>query len=316
MNTTNPSKPKYSSTLAIAFFVTATLTALSNSLIADEPALMASIVAGQPAPASSDTRYGLFGLLDHRSAYGQGAFPEPFLVDDTDLEVNEIRLDWTHTEAHNEHNDAIKAEIEKGFGPVTLEIEAPYEIDRTASPKHTTDGFDNIDLGARSPFYQYVSENKFIDTTFGVGIEVGIPTYSSLSEDFEIVPKIFNDSRVGDHFTLQSLAGYSILSGHGDEGGLESFEYGFVFGYTIPHKQLPLPNVLQLVPVFELSGETQLNNGDPGHNILTGNAAVRVNLKPIGTVQPRLGVGYIFPIDNGAREEMHWGVITSLVFEY
>jgi hypothetical protein len=43
---------------------------------------------------SENTRYGLFGLLDHRSSYGQGVFPEPFLVDDSDLEVNEARLDW------------------------------------------------------------------------------------------------------------------------------------------------------------------------------------------------------------------------------
>jgi len=302
-------------TLAITFFVMAALTAISNTLMADEPIPPTPVATGQHATVSSDTRYGLFDVLDHRSAYGQGAFPEPFLVDDSDLEVNEARLDWTHTEAHHDHNDVIKAEVEKGFGPVTLEIEAPYEIDRTTSPSNTTDGFDNIDLGARVPIYQYVSENKFFDTTFGVGIEVGIPTYSSLSKDTEVVPKVFNDTKV-DQFTLQSLVGYSKLSGTGEDGGLESFEYGFVFGYTIPHKQLPLPRVLQLIPVFELTGETQLNNGDPGHNSLTGNAAVRVNLKTLGKVQPRLGVGYIFPIDNGAREDMNWGVITSLVFEY
>src|ERR1700756_3544451 len=29
---------------------------------------------------SANTRYGLFGLLDHRSSYGEGVFPEPFLV--------------------------------------------------------------------------------------------------------------------------------------------------------------------------------------------------------------------------------------------
>jgi hypothetical protein len=45
---------------------------------------------------ASGTRYGLLDLLDHRSAYGQGAFPEPFLVDDSDLETGEARLDWLH----------------------------------------------------------------------------------------------------------------------------------------------------------------------------------------------------------------------------
>jgi hypothetical protein len=49
---------------------------------------------------------------------------------------------------------------------------------------------------------------------------------------------------------------------------------------------------------------------------LLGNAAVRFNLNAIGSIQPRLGVGFVFPIDNAAREEVHWGVYTSLVFEY
>jgi hypothetical protein len=97
---------------------------------------------------------------------------------------------------------------------------------------------------------------------------------------------------------------------------LNIFEYGFVFGYTIQHQQLPIPDVMQLIPVFELVGETQLNQADSGHNSLTGNAAFRVNLKSIGRVQPRLGMGYIFPIDSGAREDTHWGVVTSLVFEF
>ena len=74
--------------------------------------------------------------------------------------------------------------------------------------------------------------------------------------------------------------------------------------------------MLQFIPVFELIGETELNKADPGRNSLTGNAGFRVNLKTVGQIQPRLGLGYVFPIDNGAREDMHWGVITSLVFEY
>ena len=48
-----------------------------------------------------DTRYGLFNGLDHRSWYSQGDFPEPFLVDDTGLEINEARLDWLHTKANS-----------------------------------------------------------------------------------------------------------------------------------------------------------------------------------------------------------------------
>ena len=261
----------------------------------------------------SDTRYGFSNLLDHRSEYGQGVFPEPFLVDDSDLEPNEARLDWRHTQTTGARSDVGKAEIEKGFGLMTLELEVPYERDRAEG--ETTKGFNNIDLGARYPFFQYVSVRGFVDSTFGAGIEVGIPTGSTLSKNAELVPKIFNDLKVGN-FTTQSILGYSRLFGPGEEGGLQTFEYGFVFGYTVPHRILPLPYVLETIPFLELLGETELNKDNAGHNTLLGNAGLRFNLKAIGRVQPRPGIGFMFPMDSGARTDTHWGVITSLVFQF
>lgn len=263
--------------------------------------------------AVADTRYGLFNGLDHRSDYGQGVFPEPFLVDDSDLEPNEARFDWLHTEAGDSKSDVAKAEVEHAFGLMTTELEVPYEYDTADGT--TTKGFDNIDLGARYPFYQFVSPNGFVDSTFGAGIELGIPTSSALSKNTELVPKIFNDLKIGN-FTTQSVLGYSTLFGPGDEGGLQMFEYGFVFGYTISHSQLPLPDVLETIPFFELVGETELNKENPGHNSLLGNAGLRFNLKAIGRVQPRPGIGFIFPMDSSAHEDTHWGVITSLVFQF
>ncbi len=271
----------------------------------------------QTAPVSTEppagTRYGLFDWLDSRSAYGLGVFPEPFLVDDSDLETGEARLDWLHTEAGGSKTDIIHPEVEKGFGLLTLELEIPYE--RDVSDGQTTEGFDNIDVGARYPLYQFVSPGGLVDSTFGAGVEAGIPTQSAVSKNAEFVPKIFDDLKVGD-FTLQSILGYSTLFGPGDDGGLQTFEYGFVFGYTIPRDQLPLPDVEQLIPVFELMGETELNKDDPGHNSLLGNAGVRLNLKAIGRIQPRPGIGFVFPLDSGARADTHWGVFTSLVFEF
>ena len=269
--------------------------------------------AALPTEPLADTRYGLFNWLDNRSEYGQGVFPEPFLVDDSDLEPGEARLDWLHTEAGGSTSDLATAEVEKGFGLMTLELEVPYERDTETGT--TAQGFDNIDLGARYPFYQWVSQNGFVDSTFGAGIEVGIPTGSTFSQNAELVPKVFDDLKVGN-FTLQSILGYSTLFGPGDDGGLQTFEYGFVFGYTIPHDKLPLPYVQDLIPFLELAGETELNEDQPGHNSLLGNAGFRFNLKAIGRVQPRPGIGFVFPMDSGAREDIHWGVITSLVFEF
>jgi hypothetical protein len=38
--------------------------------------------------------------------------------------------------------------------------------------------------------------------------------------------------------------------------------------------------------------------------------------KAIGRIQPRPGVGFVFPLNSAAREDTHWGVIASLVFEF
>jgi hypothetical protein len=283
------------------------------------PALIADEQAASPAAATSssvapDTRYGLFNWLDNRSSYGQGSYPEPFLVDDSDLEQNEARLDWLHTQADSQRSDTVTAEVEKGFGNLTLEIEVPYE--RDASSDGTSQGMGNIDLGARYPLYEFAAADGSWDTAFGTAVEVGVPFNSSVSKNAEFVPKVFNDLRVGDHFTLQSIFGYSTLFGGGDDGGLQTFESGFVFGYTIPHSELPLPGVQQFIPMFELVGETAMNGDDSGQNSLTGNACFRVNLDTIGRVQPRLGFGFIFPMNSDARADVHCGVVTSLVFEY
>ena len=285
--------------------------------LAGEPshATLTNVTNELPAPMSSqlpaDTRYGPFDSLDHRSDYGLGIFPEPFLVDDSDYEPGEARVDWLHSQAGDSKTDVIHPEVELGFDEITFELEAPYELDTGPN----AGGFDNIDLGVRGPIYQFVSPGGWVNTTFGVGIEAGIPTESAVSKNAELVPKIFNDLELGN-FTVQSILGYSTLFGPGDAGGLQTFEYGFVFGYTIPHDRLPLPDVLQTIPFLELVGETELNKDNPGHNSLLGNAGLRFNLKAIGPVQPRPGVGIIFPLNSGARENAHWGVITSLVFEF
>ncbi len=279
---------------------------------AEEPKAMTVTTAD--APVAADTRYGLFNGLDRRSSYGQGIFPEPMLVDESDVD-NEVRLDWLHTEANAQQNDEAKVELEKSFGLLTVELEVPYER-AAASGESTQRGIGNIDLGARYPFYQFVSANEWFDTTLGAAVEVGIPVNSDVSRNTEFVPKIFNDLRLGKHFTLQSLFGYATLFGGGEEGGLQTFESGFVFGYTIQHDALPLPGVEQLIPLFELVGDTPMNQGDSGRTSLVGDAGFRVNLKTIGSLQPRLGLGYVFPVDNHARADVHWGIITSLVFEY
>ncbi len=260
-----------------------------------------------------DTRYGLFNLMDHRSSYGRGAFPEPFRVDDSDLERRELRLDWLRTASGSDHSELLHPELEYGIGLTTLELEVPYERDVAGGV--VTKGFANVNIGARHPFYQFVSENRMVDTTFGAAIELGIPTTSDVSHNTELVPKIFNDTKIGN-FTVQTVLGYSWLFGPGEEGGIDTFEYAFVFGYTIPHKTLPIPGVDRVIPVAELSGETQTTKADAGQNRLTADVGLRMNLRTFAGIQARPGVVFVFPVDNGGREETHWGIMTSVVFEF
>lgn len=267
-----------------------------------------NLLVAAPQPG---TRYGLFDALDHRSSYGVGVFPEPFLVDDSDLEVNEFRLDWLSNRVPGRERDQrFTAELEKGFGNLTLEVEVHYHAD--SSRGFRLNGFDNLDLGARYPLFQAVSRSGFIDTTFGLAGEAGLPVDSGISRDTELVPKLFNDTKIGN-FTLQTILGYSVRLGPDEDNHLRTFEYGIVAGYAI---QRPLPGVEQFIPVFELSGEDPLNHGERGNHSLVGNLAFRINLRAIGRIQPRLGFGYVFPLTQAAQAGLQRGLFTSLVFDF
>ncbi len=147
-------------------------------------------------------------------------------------------------------------------------------------------------------------------------MEAGIPVNGTISENAELDPAIFNDLKLGKHFTLQTVLDYSTLLGGGDEGGLQTFEYGFDFGYTIWQSELRLPLVQQLTPMFELLGETGLNQGESGQNSLLGSFGFRLGFKPFGDLDATFGLGYVFPVDSLARQEVHWGIASSLTFEF
>jgi hypothetical protein len=264
--------------------------------------------------AAAGPHYGFLNWIDPRSAYNHEFFPQPLLVDDTGLEDGEIEFSYLHTKANEQHSDTVTAEVQKSFGLLTFELGVPYE--REGDSDDSSKGIGNINLEARYPLYQFVSPNEFIDTTLGAAMEVGMPVNTMVSKNAELDPEMFDDLKIGKHFSIQTVLGYDTLFGSGDQGGLQSFEYSFAFGYTILRHEMPLPGVQQLTPLFELIGETGLNKDEAGQNSLLGSAGFRLDLKPIGDVQPSLGLGYVFPIDSGARQEVHWGIATSLVFEF
>jgi hypothetical protein len=295
--------------VAHVFGVLSVIALVRAAAAADDQAATATNAAVAP-----DTRYGLFNGLDHRSAYTREVFPEPFLVNDMALEENELEFTWLHTKGSGQQSDIGSVEIQKGLGLLTLQAEVPYE--RIVSPDHTAHGAGNIELGARYPLYQFVSAGRIVDATFGMAMEGGIPADSTVSRNAEVVPQIFNDLRLGGHFTVQSVLGCSTLLGGGEDGGLRTFEYGFSFAYAIEHRELPLPGARQFIPMLELVGATALNKADPGRNSLLGDIGFRAKFNPVGRVEPNCGLGWVFPVDSAARAELHWGFVASLIFEF
>ena len=285
-------------------------------------AVLASWAQGQVANDFPSSRYGLFNLLDHRSVYGQFWFVEPLRGPEMDVD-REIRVDWFHGEGKGTQSDEVTAELEYNFGLLTVEVEVPYLNERSGGfdPANKRvihereEGIGNIELSARHPVFQWVSPDQNFDYTAVGALEMAVPSGSSISKDTEFVPQFFQLLRLGEHVSIEASLGWSVLVGPVARGE-NSLEYNLVLGYNFEREQLKLPGVQRLIPIFELNGDTVLSHEERGENTLFGTAGFRVNLTALGELQPRLGVGYVFPIDSGAREEMRWGIVTSLVFEF
>ena len=298
--------------------------------------LLSSLIHVDTAPADADdnpksdaatptdagvSHFGAFGLLDKRSRYYSDWYPEPLRVEDTTVN-NELRFDYEHDEARGVTDNQGSIELQKSAGLMTFEIRVPYVSDAThgfdgdVGNRVETTGVGVVELGDRLPLFQYVSSSGFFDNTIGVNLEIGIPTDSHVSKNTEIAPGIFDDLRIGEHFSVQSLFSFSSLLGSKPDEGRESFEYGMAFGYAIEDEDLPLPDIERTIPLFELVGETGFDGSAAGHNSLTATAGFRLEMKEIDKVQPQLGLGYIFPIDKSGRDDLKWGIIVSLSLEF
>ena len=277
---------------------------------------------GQVVNSLPSSRYGLWNLLDSRSVYGQYWFVEPLRAPEMDVD-RELRLDWFHAEGKGSQSDEVTAELEYNFGLLTVEVEVPYINNRTSrfdaelkkEVRSREEGIDNIELSARHPVFQWVSAGGAFDYTLAGAMEVAVPSGSSFSKDTELVPQVFQLLRLGEHVSVEASAGWTVLIGPVARGQ-NSLEYNVVLGYNLEREQISLPGVQRVIPIFELNGNTGLSHEERGENALFGTAGFRVNLNAVGIAQPRLGIGYVFPIDQGARDEIRWGFVTSLVFEF
>jgi hypothetical protein len=276
-----------------------------------------STAESQQVATSGSQRY-FFNLLDHRSRYGTGFFPEHFRQTSLDAE-HELRVDYFHGEHSVRREDEIEAEVEWAIGNLTLTIEAEWESEREFDPEEGVlgrqEGWQTVKFKAHHPLYQFVSRDDFFDYTFVGKISVGLPLAGSMhNDDYEIYPLLGQLLRIGEHFSTQTWTGVNFIVGP-KEGGHHEFRYGALLGWNVYHDEIPLPGTQSLTPLLELDGQTILAGPVRGQNRLFGVAGLRFNLNPLGAAQPRFGIGYLFPIDQGARNELGWGIQTSLIIE-
>lgn len=264
--------------------------------------------------ATDGVHYGLFDLLDHRSAYSKDAFPEPFIVNDMALEDTEFEFNWGHSHGRGRHSDTESVEFQKGIGLLTLEVELPYQ--QFVTPHSRVDGAGPMELGLRYPLLQYVSPHQMFDNTFGVAFESEIPIQLRVDPNAEVEPELFWCLRLGRRLTAQTVLGYDMTLGPGDNGGERADDLSTSLAYDIHHSELPIPYVQEFYPMVEFSDELGLNKDERGQHNFQGAAGFRAKFIPIGEMTSSFGVAYVFPLDEAARKEVHSGFILSVIFDF
>jgi hypothetical protein len=263
-----------------------------------------------------------FGLLDHRSMYGRDFFPDSFLGPEFDAE-RQIDFNYLHGERRGMRDD----ELDGGFqwnvaGELTISAEAGWDSQRSALIPQAGDGAsedtrggtgaENVDLAVYHPIFQLVSDNGFLDYTAAARLDFGIPTRSHASgTDLQLAPYLGQLLRVGDHISLQAWTGSQITIAH-DQAN--QFIYGLAAGYAIDHDDLPVPFVEKITPLLECDGQSPLKSGS--QDVLFGVAGVNLSFNAIGEAQPQLQIGYQFPLDQGARDQDQWAILTQIFLEF
>lgn len=270
------------------------------------------------APTASDSRY-FFGLLDHRSSYGNDFFHDPFLGPEFDAE-RQVEIDYQHSEGRGTRGDQVDAGFQWNVaGELTVagefgwdsEYQGVGEDGKTISPM-TARGFENVDLAIYHPLFQFVSDSAWFDYTLAARLDVGIPTRTAASgTDAQLSPYLGQLIRLGKHLDIEAWTGAQFTIGPSQTN---QFIYGVSAGYAISGEQLRLPFTASLTPIVELDGQTGLSEN--GGDALFGVAGCDLALSQIKGLQPEVEIGYEFPIDQGARDQLHWGIVLQLFVQF
>jgi hypothetical protein len=282
--------------------------------------------APSPAPtsASASGRY-FFDLLDHRSSYGNDFFHDPFIGPEFDSE-RQIELDYLHGERRGSRDDEIDAGFQWNiFGQTTIAGEFGWDSehqpalhggadggDGQDNQNQNSSGLENVDLAIYHPLFQYVSRDNVLDYTAAARLDLGIPTRTPVSgTDAQLTPFLGHMLRIGEHLSLEAWTAVQFTIAPHQTNQLI---YGVSLGYQLFHEQLPLPFTEKITPIVELDGQSPLSS--QGQDALFGVAGVDVTFTPVAKIDPHIELGYQFPLDQGAREQLQWGIIAEVFLEF
>jgi hypothetical protein len=264
------------------------------------------------APAVGGSRY-FFDLLDGSSKYGKDFFPDVFLGPDFDAD-SQLELDYAHAEKRAVRSDEIDGEIQWNIiGQLTIAAEFGWES--TSNGNDSDDagsGFENVDLSIQHPIFQYVSRDGIFDYSAVARLDASIPTRTPVSStDVALTPYLGQLLRIGDHVSVQAWAGCQVAIGPDQ---FDQMIYGAQVGYQFLQSQLPVEMVDKITPILELDGTAPLSIRAP--DALFGVAGVEISLESVGDVQPQFALGVELPIDEGARDQLRYGLLAQFFLQF
>ena len=276
--------------------------------------------AGTQGSLPASSRY-FGGLLDSRSCYGSDFFPDPFIGPEFDKD-DELEADYSHGETHGMQDSEVDGEVEwNPVGELTVAGEFGWETDHQAGGQAgdgddagvgNASGVEDVDVAAFHPIFEYVSANGAFDYTAVARVDAGFPTRTPVStNDLQLTPYLGHLLRIGDHVSVEGWTGWQFtIAPHQPT----QFIYGANFGYQISRDQLDLPFTDAVIPMFELDGQRALSG--VAQDALFGVAGFDWSFPGIGDAQPKVGIGYEFPVDQGARDQLRWGVIVQFFLDF
>jgi len=231
-------------------------------------------------------------------------------------------LDYTHGEKHGVSDSEVDAGLQWNIiGQLSIAAEFGWDSEHQINShggdgddveKENACGLENVDLAIYHPLFQYVSKDGLFDYTAVARLDAGIPTRTPVSgTDLQLTPYLGQLVRIGQHVSAEAWTGaqFTIAPDQTNQ-----FVYGASLGYKLFHDQLPLLLTTQVIPILELDGQTPFSGN--GENTLFGVAGVDFQLQSLGQLDPHVEIGYEFPIDQGARDQLHWGVLARVVLDF